>query len=164
MQTDELHALMTTILLKSRMEISDILTGIVNECLSHILKTLESPQVIHSDELDSESEKNGKNISRCSAQADNDIQAAIKEFFIVFNPIHKNSFDVLNIVLEQIVEWNLTSDPNDIVDRVTDVLAARKDEFLSDTLPVLEDEVLKFKSVLILIPLNVSRCLNEFKN
>lgn len=167
-QTDELHSFFTSVLLKFRMDMSNILTGIVNESLSHILKSLEASQIPQidstSEELDSESERIGKQISRCSAQADNDIQAAIKQFFFVFNPIHDKSFAVLNTVLEQMVEWNHTKNPSDIVEAVHKVLEAKSTEFVSTIVPSLEDELRKFKSVLYLIPSGVSRCVSEALN
>lgn len=167
-QTDELHSFITSVLLKFRMDMSNILTGIVNESLSHILKALEASQVPVIDsaieELDSEAENIGKQISRCSAQADNDIQAAIKQFFFVFNPIHDKSFAVLDTVLHQMVEWNNTSNPSDIVLAVHSVLGAKSTEFVTTIVPSLEDEFRKFKSVLYLIPSSVSRCVSDALN
>lgn len=150
------------------MEMSNILTAIVNESLSHILNALETSQPNNiqksSEELDSESENIGKQISRCSAQADNDIQAAIKQFFFVFNPIHNKSLIVLNTVLEQIAEWNTSSDPSVIVDKVQNVLEAQSTEFELTIVPSLEDELRKFKRILFLIPASVSKCVNGALN
>lgn len=147
------------------MEMSNILTGIVNESLSHILTALETSQLnkvlSSSEELDSESENIGKQISSCSAQADNDIQAAIKQFFFVFNPIHNKSHVVLNTVLEQIAEWNTSSDPSLIVDKVQNVLETQSNEFELNIVPSLEDELRNFKRILFLIPASVNRCVSE---
>lgn len=167
-QTDELHSFMASTLLKFRTEMSNILTGIVNESLSHILKSLDAslppPSDTTSEEVDSESEQIGKRISRCSAQADTDIQAAIKQFFSVFNPIHDKSFAVLNTVLEQIIEWNAKKQRTDIVATVHNVQVALSDEFVSAAVPALEDELRKFKNVLYLIPSSVSRCVGAALN
>lgn len=162
-KTDELHSNIASVLLEFRMEVSNISTGIVNDSLAHILKALDTAELNknESDELNGESEKVGKQISRCSAQADNDIQAAIKQFFIVFNPIHDKSFMVLNTAVEQLVEWNRTSDPNAIAGGIHTVLEAKSNEFVMNILPSLEDELRKFKSILFLIPSSVSRCVNE---
>lgn len=148
------------------MEMSNTVTGIVNESLSHILKSLETAQLNKntSDELDSDSEKIGKQISRCSAIADNDIQAAIKQFFVVFNPIHDKSFIVLNTALEQMAEWNRTGDPKYIVDSIHNMLEATSNEFESNIVPSLEDELIKVKNILLLIPSSVSRCVSEALN
>lgn len=147
---------------------SNILTGIVTESLSHILKPLEELPNLNveytGDVVDSESERIAKQISRCSAQADNDIQAAIKQFFFVFNPIQEKSLTVLNTVLEEMVEWNNRNDPSDIVDKVHNVLETKTNEFVSTTVPSLEDELRKFKSVVFLIPSSVSRCVSDAVN
>lgn len=144
---------------------STVLTGTVNECLLHILKALESiqPNTVPnaSDEVDSESEQIGQRISRCSAQADQDIQAAIKQFFVVFAPVQSGSLTVLNTVLEHIVEWNNASDPGGVVAKVHNALEVKSREFLSNALPLLEDELRKFKNILLLIPSTVSRCVDE---
>ncbi|KAJ6638613.1 hypothetical protein Bhyg_11350 [Pseudolycoriella hygida] len=166
-QTDQLHVRMTSVLVKFRMEMSKILTGIVSESLSHILKALEAsqPKVQNAgDEIDIESERIGKQISRCSAQADNDIEAAIKQFFIVHNPIHENSFGLLNIVLEQMVEWSISSDPKEMVDHIQEMIEAKTKEFEMTSVPALEDEFRKFKNILYLVPSSVSRCTSEAIN
>lgn len=147
------------------MDMSTVLTGIVTETLSHILKSLELPQLIKndetSDELNSESVQIGKQLSLCSSQADIDIQTAIKQFFIVFNPIESESLVVLNAVVEEIAEWNSTNNPSDIVDRIHDVLVKKRNEFDVSALPALEDELRKFKNNLLLVPPSVSRCVSE---
>ncbi|KAG4075823.1 hypothetical protein HA402_003649 [Bradysia odoriphaga] len=162
-QTNELHAVTTSALLKFRMEMSNTLTETVNECLSNILNALESHQLSSdtSDELNSESESIGRQISRCSAQSDQDIQAAIKQFFAVFTPIDSASLTVLNTVLEQIVEWNITSDPRGIVSRVHTMLEVKNSEFMSNALPSLEEELRRFKRVLLFIPSTLSQCVGE---
>lgn len=163
LQTNELYASISSTLLKFRMEMSDILVGIANESLSHIVKGLQSPRLadINSSEVDSESESIGKSISRCASQADIAIQAAAKQFFNVFNPIQNESLILLNTVLQQIVNWNSTSDPTAIVDRINQVLATKSDEFVGHVVPTLEGELTKFKSTLFLIPAGVSKCVNE---
>ncbi|XP_037029341.1 uncharacterized protein LOC119069400 [Bradysia coprophila] len=162
-QTDELHSVVTSALLKFRMEMSNTLTETVNECLSHILNALESQQLSSdtSDELNIESESIGNQISRCSAQADQDIQAAVKQFFAVLTPIDGESLTVLNTVLDQIVEWNITSDPRGIVSRVHNMLEVKNNEFMSNALPFLEEELRKFKRILLVIPSTVSQCVGD---
>lgn len=165
-QTDELHSVVTSALLKFRMEMSTVLTGTVKESLLHILKALESVQpktagLLTSVEVDSDAEQIGYRIGRCSAEADRDIQAAVKQFFAVFTPIQRESLTVLNTVLELIVQWNIASDPSDMAASVHSALEVKNNALVSNALPLLEDELRKFKNTLLLIPSTVSRCVDQ---